>query len=468
MPGVVATKAVGLLGRGKQAIAAAGEAALQAFGNSTADVTKGEFAEAGRDAATGAALGGGLNVAGQVVGKGFKAAKDYAVKKLGAGSRDELVDRIMNEVASGPDDLKTTPTKQKRLDHSRDAIGAEVVDGPDAELVRNAFLSDAKTGREMLQKPLKDLRAVREADYEAFEAAGRSHIKPDDYVQRLREKVAEEAQAGHGNVATTLKGVISRFESLIQDAKTGNVQSLEKQILEIREAAQKAAEGNNPFRAKELVAQANDIEKALTDKAWKPDLLTVRGFTTEAQETAVANLGALNEHQQARIKNVASAVTTGIMDDLLTAAAKGDKKLEAHATSIRANNKRFNAILTIDDALAGRQWKENNADGPIKGLLKQSATAAALGGAGGATQGNDFADGAQKAGMGALVGVGLRKGLPKIGQKIEQSITTAQLKALQALKTGGKEAADEARRLGISERVIRMYQAATKPDQSEE
>lgn len=471
-----AVKAVGLGGRLKQAGVAAAEAGAIGLGSSTADLTEGDIKGAAKDTAAAAGLGAAGNIAGQAVGKGVSTVKNAVVSKL-TGSKDDLVDRILNEIATGPTDLKTTPTKAKLVDKARDAIESEVVGGPDAKKVRDAFLSEAKEGRAQLAPILSDVNTVIRAGYEDIAKAGRAGVEPATYTARLEEAIKEAAQNGDAQRASVLKGVNERFQTMLADATSPEPAILQRKVEEIRAKAAEALKAGDANGAAELEELAKLTEKVADEKTWRPDLETIRRFTTRAQEEAASAIGGLNLHLSARLKNEASAVTSKIMSDFLDAAVKGDEKLEKVASTIRRNNERYHALKTIDDALSLRQWKENTVDTPLTRAAKAVAPGVGQGvGTGvvaGVLTGDDPMERATNATIGA-VGLGAaaavtRKALPSAARALDRKLTTAALDEI--VKTAGParaEAVERARRAGVSEKVIRAILAARKPDQAED
>jgi len=371
---------------GALATMAAGGPVLQGaaagLGASEADLTKGEVAGVAADTGVGAAIGGAIGLGGKLAGG--------AVKKVATAIKGDIKRRILNEVAEGT--ASTTATGRKRIDKAGENIVEEVVKGKDAAKVRGAYLGDADKGRKALEPIIGKVARSNERAYGAFEKAGRATVDPDEYMRLLELRRLEAAKAGQTRTADAIKAFQDRVLKNVDD--TGSL-----------------------------------------------DLAQLRGLTTEAQGIASSVLGSLNEHQNAAVARRMAAIVTEAMSDTIAAAAKGDKALEAAAVKIAKNNKRLNALLTVDDALRLRAYKENTGPGWLVSRAKKLTGPSALAGVGSVVGGEE--DKLRNAAIGGAIGLGA---VP-LARAAERSITTAAIKALQGKSPIRQKTAEAAGRL---------------------
>jgi hypothetical protein len=350
---------------------AGGEAALAGGASAGASsLAQGRsLGEAGRDAVTGAKMGG-------LIGAPLAAAGEGGRKVIG-GAVGKLKERIVSEVGDG-----ASATSSKRLAKADDAIAAEAITGPDAPVVRDAYMSRADSGRKKLAPIIKRVGAENDAAYGLFEQTGRSALSADDYLARVDTGIADAVADGNERLVSVLE--------------------------KFRERATVMAEKNG----------------GLT-------LTQARGLTTGAQGTATSVLGSLHEHANARAARQAEAVITSAMDETLSAAAAGIPELENAATTIRANNQRFHGLLSIDDALKLRVPKEASQKSGLERVAAKIAQPAALGAMGGFMH--------SPSPLGAVAGAatvaGLQYGIPAGARAISKGITTAAIN--QARRGGG-------------------------------
>jgi hypothetical protein len=317
----------------RAATRAGAQGAVYGAGASGADLTKLDPAEVkkfAKDVAIGAGAGTAVGAAGEGAGQLVRGAANWV--------KGNLTKNILNEVAEGT--ANTTPTGRKRLEKAGEVIAKEVIEGEDGKLVRKAYTSDAAKGREML-KPIIEKVAKRNDDaYEAFEKAGRSKVDPDLYGLFLLHAADAADKEGQTRLAAGLRQVQKNAEALA--ARTGGL-----------------------------------------------DLQQLRGFTTEVQGQASSVLGSLNEHANAKTALQVQHVATKAMDDMLSLAAAGDASLTAAANTIRGNNQRFHALLTIDDGLRLRSYKESTGEGGLVRGAKALAKGITGGGIGAAVGGDE-------------------------------------------------------------------------------
>lgn len=383
-PTGAAAKGAGFLGK---LAAGAKVGAAQGLGSSTADVTKGDVKGAMSDAGIGALFGGAGTVVGEGVSRGAKA--------VGGKIQGGLRRRILNEVAEGDTGMVTTPTQRKHLDKAGDAIFDEVVHGPDAAKVRGAFKGPADKGRKAVGEVLAPVFEANDKGYEAFAAKGRAAIDPKAYAQALRDKAVQRADEGRGTDAQNLMALADDFDALVG------------------------------MRSKKDM-----------------DLKSLRKFTTEQGAKSASAIGGLQPHSRAAALNRLTAEASEAMDDALSRAAVGDPELEAAAASIRANNKRINALKTADSAMARRQDKENSAASGIMRAAKAAAGPTALGGAAAVTSGDD--ERLENVAKGAAIGFVGSRGLPYVARSLERARTSAGIAAAQgrgpSAETAGRAA----------------------------
>jgi hypothetical protein len=385
------------LGRG------AAEGAAYGAGTSNADLTRGDVGGFAKDTATGLATGGAIAGAGAAAGAGVKAGAGYL--------KDTVKRRVLNEIGEAPSGKRATPTAYKRLDKSGDSIVAEVIDGPDGDLVRQAYSGPAAKGREVLTTVLGPLKQQNEEAYAAFNQAGRGAVNSTAYHGRLMAASQEAAARGEGELARGLKHLADDFGIMVGDA-------------------------------------GQDL-----------DLRALRRFTSQTQRAASQALGSLTETTSAPLKNQLSRVATEHMDDLLTDSAAGRPDLEQAAAAIRANNRRISGLATVDDTLKARAVKENTEKGFIQRTAENVATSSALGGAAGFVGGDE--DRFTNALEGMAAGAVLRKGIPAAGRLAERGVTSM---AIRAARGGGGEGPARVART-VAPMFVRMGIGARREDE---
>ncbi len=374
IPGGAAVKGASTMAKAGGAVARAGAAgAAYGAGDSEADLTRGHGAQFLEDAGRGAAMGMAVGAAGE----GAKVLVKKGAEAVSAG----LKRRILNEFAEGTSN--TTATGRKRIDKAGNNIVNEVVKGPDSKAVRGATIGDAENGRKTLEPIINRVGRKTERSYEAFEKAGQSDLSTFGYLKRIEDAAAKAVKEGRTRDAEVIRAYSERAYKAAQE--TGGL-----------------------------------------------TLTQVRGLTTEAQGIATSVLGSLNEHANAKVARRVEGVVTGAMSETLHEAAGGAPALVKAATTIEKNNKRMNALLTIDDGLKQRVYKENTGKSTLVRVAENVATSSAAGGAiGAATSGGDVGDRVQGGIMGAAVGAGLRKGIPAAARAVDRSLTTGAIKAAQ-------------------------------------
>lgn len=368
-PGAV--KGAGALANiGRGAVRAGVQGAVFGAGNSNADLTTLDPAEVKnfvRDVGVGTAVSAGVGAAGEVAAAGVRAA--------GNAVKDRLGRMILNEVAEGT--ANTTPTGRRRLEKAGEDIVKEVVEGPDGKQVRAAYsASSAAKGRAELRPIIEKVAQRNDAAYSAFEKAGREAVDPDTYGLLLLDSAQKLDKAGQPRVADAVRAVQQKAEQLAE--RTGGL-----------------------------------------------TLQQLRGFTSEIQGQMTSVLGSLNEHANAKTALQVQQVATKAMDDMLSLAAAGDKSLTEAANTIRANNERFHALLTIDDSLRLRSYKESTGQGPLVRAAKALTGGAAAGYLGAAA--SDDEDKLRNGLLAAAGGAGLVAG----ARALERGITTAAIKGSQ-------------------------------------
>lgn len=365
------------------------EGAVAGFGYSNADTAGGMARDTG--------LGSLVGVAAGTLGKAIGATWNKAKEAITGGARR----RLLNEVAEGTG--LTTATGRKRLDKAGDAIADEIIKGPDGDAVLNAVRSGAEKGREQLKPIVANVGQQLGQGYAAFEQAGRHVVDMGDYMLRLGKAAEDALNAGNSNLYKGIQHLIGEMDELAR--ASGNV-----------------------------------------------NLRQLRGFTTQTQRSAASALGSLNEHATAKLKSQISAVATDVMDDMLDAASAGDAGLKAAADGIRANNRRMHALLSVDDGLKTRQYKEATGKSAlVRGAEVLSNPAAIAGGA--------------AAGMGALSGddEGTLEKVMKVGLAV--GAAKALPAAARALDRVGTNMAVQAARgqTGLAGRVVRAVPGSAVP-----
>lgn len=356
------------------------EGALAGAGNTRED----DAGEMVSNAALGAGVAGAIGGTASAVGAGLK--------KAGGAVRDRLKKNIVNEVAEGANHA-TTNTKRMHLEGADENIANEIIDGPDADFVRSAYLKNARAGREAIGTVADKVGAENKAAYEAFDKAGRSKIDMEAYQAGLGARQQQLLEAG-------------------KDTEAKAVEAFQKEVL------------------------------ALADATGGMDLTQLRGKTTNVQKAAASVLGGLNEHARADVAKTLERVATEAMEDTLTQHAAGNPALEQAAATIRANNKRFNALLSIDSALKPIEQKEASGKGMLVRAAKTLAAPAGLAGVAAMSSGDED----QLSRMGLYAAMGLA--LVPAARGIQRGITTAGIKLARGEVPAAMQAANKGVRSG--------------------
>ncbi len=375
--GRIPKTAAGAASFGRRLLGAAGRGAAQGAvygaGNSEADLTTLDADKAkdfARDVGVNALVGGASGAAGETLATG--------VRSIAEGMRGQLSRRILNEIAEG--ETSTTPRGRQQLERAAANVTDEVVNGPDAKAVRAAYLSGASQGRQQLRPIIDKVNAAKEGQYKLFEDAGKAAVDRQLYSGMLGQAALEAEREGNTLVAEGIRKFGKRVE---QSAKnTGGL-----------------------------------------------NLRQLRGLTTEAQGIAESVISSsLTNPQKARIGSQVVAAVTGAMDDTLSKAAGDNPALSKAAEAIRADNKRLNALLTIDNVLATRATKEASARSLlVRGAEKLSnpaALAAIAGGGAGVAKGDNLED-KLKGGLTGLALAAGAKALPAVLRAGERGLTSA-------------------------------------------
>lgn len=435
---------VGKLGAGKALVggtraavvagakAAAKQGAIAGAGYSEADVAEGEGGQLLADTLIGLGAGGVMGGAGAGIAKagrkgadvlkarGVNAARaeeglpklpagkalDEAHKAAASDAREKLTAKVLNEIAEGDAGIRTTPTKAKLLDKASEHVMDEVTTGPDAKKVRGAFLGDAASGRKVLGKVIDRVGNKSEAAYLKFEQAGVNEVEAGSYVQHLRNVANEANRSGATEDAALIDYMVE------------------------------------------------DFTKMWTRADAQITLPALRKWTTQIQGRAASAIGGLNDHSAAKLKaRAAGVVTEGMRTALKTAAGDNAVLLKA-AEEIAENNQRMHGLLTVDAALAMRQWKERTGKSAGRVVTEGLVGAGVVGGAGflagGDEKGTSLGAAGVLIGMGA--GAGSRRAASAVGRWVERGqVTQAINKGIEASGTTRQQlAAEQAGRLGAT------------------
>ncbi len=334
---------------------------------------------------------------------------DAGYRKNALKDREELKRLIVAEISEGSDGIRPTATAVKKLDKADDAIAAEVIDGPDKKVVREAYLGRAKPGRDKLGKVINDVDSQNEKLYAEFTKAGRSTVDHDAYRAALAAAAKRANKAGSPMDTALLDQLITRFDDMVTRNEGAPV-----------------------------------------------TLSQLRGWTTEVQGLAASAIGGMNEHTTAALKSRAARIVTAEMDGVMGRAAAGDAKLQAAARQIAVNNRRLHGLLTIDEALARRQPKEQ-ASKTIGQRAAEVVTTGAVGAGIGALTDDDNAGRNALAGglAGALIG-SRGQAANAVGRRVQRGVTT---KAIQSAENAARgriatEAAEAARLNPVSRATV--------------
>jgi len=342
VPGVAVARGAGLA-------TAAGKAALvggaNALGASEADLTKGEFAQAAKDTATGAAIGG---VTAGALGAAGKALTGSAEKR----ATNALVQRTLtNEGETGGTGGKIL-RKVKTLADGKVEAAAQRAAGVAEENIQPAPLLDLyadkanrpifarKTGTALAhaEKRLGELGEENARHYEQIEKAVGS-VRLGDVTDQLGQKIEQLRADPRGGKELVIKG-LGAIKQEIED----NVGS--------------AGEAGGKFNPDKTISWSD-----------------MRHRVTNAQTTAAAGLGQLSPSTAVKAAREASQAMKQILDEHLQVAADIDPGLSKAVDAIRANNKQIYGIATVKEGLAARAEKEAGGSKNLTSILQHSAAA---------------------------------------------------------------------------------------------
>ena len=376
--------------RGWQAVkGAAAIGAASGAGTSEADLIKGDVAGAAKDTAIGAGVGALVGGAAE----GVKAGAKYVGNKVVDGIKKRIIDEIKDEV---PGKLL-----QKQVTRAGNNIADEVITGPDSTAVRGAWNGDPDKGRAAIRPIIEKIGNANDAAYETFERAGRGNVPIGKFHADMTAD-AQEMRAAGANGGKLADAIEAYRDNVITQAQ--KAQGLEANVLPL-----------------------------------SVDMRQLRGLTTGAQEAAATTLGALAPNVQKKITDRVSQIASERMGDAITSAASGDPLLTKTAEIIRANNRRFNALLTVDNVLKQRADAVDK-----KSIIKAitgSAGTSALGGTIGAMSDGDMEEKAKRAAQGVAIGATLRSGIPALARAGKKAITTAAINATKGGSTAVSRAA---------------------------
>jgi len=383
---------------------AAGVGGAYAAGESEADLTRGEVARFAKDVAGGAVAAATVYAGGEAGKKGIK----WATGRVA----DRLEQRIANEIAEG--EAKTTPTQRQKLYKASKPITNEVISGPDAKAVRKAYLAGGQEGRELLAPIIDSVGAKLDDGYARFEAKGKHTVPLKAYTSQIEAK----------------------RQAALADGK-----------LELADA---------------LWEHMKDASRLADELGGKLDLRSLRGLTTQTQRAAASAIGGLNQHASAVLKNQLGAAASEAMAASLGKNAGKDPDLIRALAQIQQNNPRMHALLTIDDVLKLRAYKEATAPSRFvraaDAVSKPAAIAGGIYGAQGAfdsIQSGDYGEVGKRLGVGVALAA-LARGIPRGARWVDRRVTSGAITAAQgrmpiraaaaerAVEVGGRVAARSA------------------------
>lgn len=397
LPGPTAAKGAGFGTRLATSVAGgAATSGVAGIGQSDAE----DPMEMVKDAGTSALVGGTIAGLGTTVAAPFK----WAYDKLGKSAPT----RIANEAAEGATQ-QTTATARKHLANAKEGLAKEVIEGPRGDEVRAALRGPAADAPAKLRPRLDELGGQREEAYAAFEQAGKGNLDPAAYRAGLEAAAKAER-------------------------KPSKRKSLQK-----------------------MVEMYDDWAGDLTADGAPLSLRDVRDFTTDIQSLSASAIGSYNEHASARLKDQMAAVATRTMDEMLDAAAAGDKSLEAAAKSLRESNKGMSPLLTAQKALKQRANKEASEGSGFRRMGKQAPIPIISGALGAAT--SEDGDRLENMAMYGAGGLALQKGLPMLGGLMDRGITAAAIGAARHPNSPLPEMAGRAVKPFVPPLSLSLYQA---------
>lgn len=301
--GLATGKALPTVGKGL--IGAVGSGAIAggigALGGSNADLTQGQFAQAGQDVLHGAGLGGALGGLAHVIGS-----------KVAGGAEDRMTSDVATDVSG-----RARPKDQLQI--RRNMLAGK----GDADISGRDVIMGERT------KPIID--AAR---------AG----KTTEAIELIKPQVAELEAAK----AVPYKTVDAVTKGVPVDSITG---AIDRRIGELAKATGTKAERSV------LSAVRKDVEETFAGQARIPTE-KLRETVTSAQRSAIEALGTIAETEHARLAAEGKQVLEGVLRDHLNQAANVSPGARAAVQQIRNINKQQSILLSFKTGLEQKAAKE--------------------------------------------------------------------------------------------------------------
>ena len=322
--GAAVAEAAPTIGRLALRGAASGAAygGAQALGDSTADLTKGDFHGAIADTLRGAAIGG---VTGGIIGP--------AAHKLLEGAGERQAQDILDEIAQGEGKAGgATVTAKKLLAKDKDDIVRTIVDDPELGKVIG---KPAREALPVVAEKLEEVGSKLDPNYDVVQKAA-GPISMSGLADYLTNEAKELGKTAFNE--QHVKAVEQVRDSLL----TAYAPKL-KTTLE---------------RDAKLSEMGIDIPAALKGEDVAIPLKQLRKDITRLQSRASLTINPLNPGEDSIIKADMASMLKRYLDAHLDIAAEGAPDVATAVNNIRQINTTYSALANIRKALEQRGWKE--------------------------------------------------------------------------------------------------------------
>lgn len=332
----------------------------QALGDSTADLTKGDFHGAIADTLRGAAVGGALG-----------AVLEPAANKLLEGAPKRAADDILEEIAQGEGTAGgATVTAKKLLAKDREDIVRTIQESPE---LRSAVGKPAREALPVVNHELDRVGSQLDPNYTVVDKAT-GGVKLSEMVDFLDGKVAELRK-------TPLN---EQYIHAVEDIRNSALEAWAPDL----NAALRSEEARTVPAVKAAVLDHLDVQVPTVD---------VRKMVTRLQTRGSQVINPLNPGEASIMKADMAGMLKEFIDGHLDAAAAGAPDVATAVANIRQINSTYSALANIQKAIQQRAWKEATGSTSMGGHLQHLGQL--LGGVVGASHGPIGA------GLGVLAGV---------------------------------------------------------------
>lgn len=344
--GAAAVEAAPTIGRLALKGAATGAAygGAQALGDSTADLTQGDFHGAIADTLRGAAIGG---LTGAII--------HPAATKLLEGAPERQAQNILDEIAQGEGKAgSATTTAKKLLARDKEDIVRTIQEDP---VLAKAIAKPAKEALPVINETLDRVGSALDPNYQVVTKAT-GGVSLSSLVRTLDQKAAEYAKSP----------LNEQYVNAIEDIRNSALKAWAPRL----HGALQTEE------AQAVPAIRDAILDRLDTKVPEQDL---RKMVTRLQTRGSQAINPLNPGEATIMKADMAQLLKGVLDEHLDAAAAAAPDVATAVNNIRQINSTYSALANIQKAIEQRGWKEMTGSTSLGGHLGKLADLGGLGAA---------------------------------------------------------------------------------------